>query len=100
MNHYVAISARSGCQCVNPSAHLFSSINSSAIQTGMEVNVDKMRKMDLMRYAASLGVATRKERSKAATWRAVKDVREDCMLRQSAQNRLCQLQRGGGIGFT
>ena len=48
--------------------------------------MDKMRKMALMRYAASLGVPTRQERSKA--WRVVRDVREDCKVRLAAQQQL------------
>ena len=46
----------------------------------MAGNVDEMRKPELMKYAAFLGVATRREGTKQ--WRVVADVRADCKLRE------------------
>ena len=48
-------------------------------------NLDEMRKEELMKYAASLGVATRKQGTKL--WRAVSDVRQDCKLREAAEQQ-------------
>ena len=48
--------------------------------------VDEMKKAELMKYAASLGVPTRKPAA-PTQWRAVKDVREDCKLREAAQRQ-------------
>ena len=50
---------------------------------GMVGNVDEMRKPELMKYAASLGVATRREGAKL--WRVVDNVRADCKVREAAQ---------------
>ena len=59
----------------------------------MAGNVDAMRKPDLMKYAASLGVATRKEGTKQ--WRQVADVRADCKLREAAQQQHSPAHAGG-----
>ena len=45
-----------------------------------------------MKYAASLGVATRKQGTKL--WRAVSDVREDCKLREAAQQQRSRAHAG------
>ena len=47
--------------------------------------MDEMRKDELMKYAAKLGVATRKQGTKL--WRAVSDVRQDCKLREAAEQQ-------------
>ena len=49
---------------------------------------DKLRKNELMKYAATLGIPTRKQGTKL--WRAVKDVRLDCKLRQAFQQQRCR----------
>ena len=59
----------------------------------MAGNVDEMRKPDLMKYAASLGVPTRKEGTKQ--WRQVADVRADCKLREAAQQQHSPARAGG-----
>ena len=46
---------------------------------GMAGNVDQMRRADLMKYAASLGVATRREGR--LNWRRVDEVRADCEVK-------------------
>ena len=51
----------------------------------MAGSLDEMRKPELMKYAASLGVATRKEGTKL--WRKVKDVRDDCKVREADQQQ-------------
>ena len=58
----------------------------------MEGNVDKMRKDELMKYARSLGVATRKEGTK--TWRAIQEVRQDCKAREAAQQERSRAHAG------
>ena len=45
----------------------------------MAGNVDKMRRADLMKYAASLGVATRREGGR--NWRQVDEVRAQCEIK-------------------
>ena len=60
---------------------------------GMAGNVDAMPKPDLRKYAASLGVATRKEGTKQ--WRQVADVRADCKLREAAQQQHSPARAGG-----
>ena len=56
-------------------------------------NVDEMRKPELMKYAASLGVATRRQGTK--TWRLVKDVRADCKMREAAEQQRLLADAGG-----
>ena len=58
----------------------------------MEGNVDDMRKDELMKYARSLGVATRKEGTK--NWRAVEEVRQDCKAREAAQQERSRAHAG------
>ena len=50
----------------------------------MAGNVDKMLKADLMKYAASLGVATRRE---GGQMRKVEGVRADCKVREAAEQQ-------------
>ena len=56
-------------------------------------NVDEMRKPELMKYAASLGVATRRQGTK--TWRLLKDVRADCKMREAAEQQRLLADAGG-----
>ena len=56
-------------------------------------NVDEMRKPELMKYAASLGVATRRQGMK--TWRLLKDVRADCKMREAAEQQRLLADAGG-----
>ena len=58
----------------------------------MEGNVDKMRKDELMKYARSLGVATRKEGTNS--WRAVEEVREDCKAWEASQQERSRADAG------
>ena len=75
------LTARAAFACAGAGAH------------GMAGNLDAMRKPDLMKYAASLGVATRKEGTKQ--WRQVADVRADCKLREAAQQQHSSARAGG-----
>ena len=56
-------------------------------------NVDEMRKPELMKYAASLGVATRRQGT--TTWRLLKDVRADCKMREAAEQQRLLADAGG-----
>ena len=58
----------------------------------MEGNVDDMRKDELMKYARSLGVDTRKEGTK--NWRAVEAVLQDCKVREAAQQERSRAHAG------
>ena len=59
----------------------------------MAGSLDEMRKPDIMKYAASLGVATRKAGTKQ--WRQVADVRADCKLREAAHQQHSPARAGG-----
>ena len=58
----------------------------------MEGNVDQMRKEELMKYARSLGVATRKEGTNKL--RAAQEVRQDCKAREAAQQERSRAHAG------
>ncbi|CAK0884220.1 unnamed protein product, partial [Prorocentrum cordatum] len=58
--------------------------------------VDDLKKAELTKYAASLGAPTRKPAA-PTQWRAVKEVCEDCKLREAAQ-RQPSLARAGEPG--
>ena len=55
--------------------------------------MDEMMKPELMKYAASLGVATRRQGTK--TWRLLKDVRADCKMREAAEQQRLLADAGG-----
>ena len=66
--------------------------NGARAHAGMEGNVDKMRKDELMKYARSLGVDTRKRGRRK--WRAVEEVRKDCKAREAAQQERSRAHAG------